>query len=137
MEDEKYKKLLGSINIIEPPKGLEGRILARINMEEKRLAKVRTWIFGGSSLASFGLSAWAIVYLVESIKQSGFWQYLSLAFSDGTALAYSKELSLSLVESLPIVSTILFLSAVGFFIWSFASINFINKFNHYENRRYT
>jgi hypothetical protein len=119
MED-KYKKLLGSINIIEPPKGLEGRILARINMEEKRLARIRTWLFGSTSVASLGLSIWAVVYLTDSIKQTGFWQYFSLLFSGDSAIyAYWKELSFSLAESLPIVSLIIFLTAVGFFIWSF------------------
>jgi hypothetical protein len=118
--EEKYKKLLGSINLVEPPKGLAGRVLAMISMEEKRMAKVRTWIFGSASVASFGLSLWAVIYLVESVKQSGFWQYFSLIFTDKVALTYWRELSLSLVESLPIVSVIVFLAAVGFFIWSFS-----------------
>jgi hypothetical protein len=135
MED-KYKKLLGSINLIEPPKGLPKRILARISMEEKRLDRIRAWIFGGSSVASFGLSLWAVVYLVDSIKQTGFGQYFSLLFSgDSAVYVYWKELSFSLVESLPIVSVIVFLSAIGFFIWSFANVlrkdseKFIMSFN--------
>lgn len=120
MED-KYKKLLGSIDLIEPPRELGARIMARINMEEKRLARIRTWIFGSSTVASFGLSLWAMVYLVDSIKQTGFGQYFSLLFSgDSAVYTYWKELSFSLVESLPIVSIIAFLAAVGFFIWSFA-----------------
>lgn len=135
MED-KYKKLLGSINLIEPPKGLGGRILARISIEGKRLARIRTWIFGGSSIASFGLSLWAVIYLIDSVKQTGFWQYFSLLFSgDNVVYTYWKELSFSLVESLPIVSVIAFLAAAGFFIWSFANVlrkdseKFIMSFN--------
>lgn len=133
--EEKYKKLLGSINLVEPPKGLEGRIMRRINEEEKQISRVRAWAFGGSSLASFGLSLWAIIYLVKSASESGFWQYLSLAFSDGTVLAYWKEISLSLAESLPITSLIMALATTGFFIWSFtktfkiAPININRLFN--------
>jgi hypothetical protein len=121
--EEKYKKLLESINLIEPPKGLERQILARINMEKKRLAKIRTFIFGGSAIASFGFSLWAIIYLVKSVQETGFWQYLSLIFSENRiVLVYWRELSFSLVESLPIVSLMVFLTAVGFFIWSLANM---------------
>lgn len=121
--DKKYKKLLGSINIIEPPKGLEKRIMTRINAERMRLARVRAWIFGSTSAVSFGFSLWAVIYLVNSVKETGFWQYFSLLFSDkGAVLAYWRELSLSLIESLPILSLIIFLVAAGFFIWSFANV---------------
>jgi hypothetical protein len=120
--EEKYKKLLGSINLIEPPKGLPERIMSRINTEEKSLVRIRAWVFGSSSIASFGLSLWAVIYLVKNVNESGFWQYLSLAFSDGTALAYWHELSFSLAESLPITSSIVFLAAIGFFIWSFTKM---------------
>jgi hypothetical protein len=123
MED-KYRKLLGSINLIEPPKGLGGQILTRINTEEKRLAKIRVFAFGGSGIVSFSFSFWAIIYLVNSIKESGFWQYLSLIFSENGAVlaSYWRELSFSLIESLPIVGLMIFLGAIGLFIWSAANM---------------
>ncbi len=121
--EEKYKKLLGSINFIEPPKGLGTRILERVNAEKERLMRIRTWVFGSGTVASFGLSLWAVIYLIKSAQESGFVQYLSLIFSEnGVMLTYWRELSLSLVESLPIVSLIIFLSAIGFFIWSFTKM---------------
>jgi hypothetical protein len=132
MED-KYKKLLGSINLIEPPKNLASRVLARIENEEKRLTKIRAWAFGGSSVVSFSLSLWAVVYLIKSAVATGFGQYLTLIFSEnGIALAYSRELSLSLAESLPLTSLILFLAAIGFFIWSLtkATSPLIAKFSY-------
>lgn len=122
MED-KYKKLFGYINLIEPPKGLQSRILAKISMEEKRFAKIKVWAFGGSTAVSFCASLWAIIYLVGSIKATGFWQYFSLIFSEnGAMLAYWRELSFSLAESLPIVSLIIFLTTTCFFIWSVANV---------------
>lgn len=128
MED-RYKKLFGYINLIEPPQGLQTRILARIDIEEKRFAKIRTLAFSGSAAASFGLSLWAVVYLVNSVRETGFWQYFSLIFSEnGAMLAYWRELSFSLAESLPITGLIIFLSAIGFFIWS--SANILNRDNH-------
>jgi hypothetical protein len=127
----KYKKLFGYINLIEPPKGLGGRIMNIINVEEKRLARIRAWAFGSSTVASFGLSMWTVVYLIKSANESGFWQYLSLIFSEnGAVLAYWRELSLALVESLPIASLIIFLAAVGFFIWSATNmLSDAKKFN--------
>jgi len=122
MED-KYKKLFGYINLIEPPQGLGARILSIINTEERRISRVKTWVFGSSTLASFGLSVWAIVYLIKSINASGFGQYFSLIFSEnGLALTYWRELSLALAESLPITSLIIFLAAIGFFIWSVSKV---------------
>ena len=121
--EDKYKKLLGTVNLIEPPKGLGARILERINVEEKRLVRIRTWAFGSEAIASFGLSLWAVIYLIKSAQESGFFQYLSLIFSEnGAALAYWRELSLSLAESLPVVSFIIFFAAIGFFIWSFTKM---------------
>ena len=121
--EEKYKKLLGSVNLLEPPKGFGAQIFNRINMEEKRLARIRIFAFGASTVASFAFSLWAVIYLVNSIKETGFSQYFSLIFSEnGAVLAYWRELSLSLAESLPIVSLIVFLCAIGLFIWSFANV---------------
>jgi hypothetical protein len=120
--EKKYKKLFGYINLTEPPRGLRGQILSLVGNEQKRLAKIRTWAFGSGSIISFGFSLWAIIYLVSSVKESGFWQYFSLLFSgDSAVYLYWHELSLSLIESLPITGLIIFLTAIGFFIWSFAN----------------
>jgi hypothetical protein len=124
MED-KYKKLFGYINLIEPPKSLGERILARINTEEKRAMRLKAWAFGSASFASLGFSLWAVVYLVGNLNETGFCQYLSLLFSgDSTVYYYWKEISLSIAESLPIVSIILFLTAIGFFIWSITKLTY-------------
>ena len=118
--EEKYQKLFRNLIVVETPKGLETKITARIKNEEKKMTRIRIFVFGGSSVASFVFSLWAIIYLVKNLKESGFWQYFSLIFSEnGAILSYWRELSLSLVESLPVVSLIIFLSAVGLFIWSF------------------
>lgn len=122
MED-KYKKLFKNIEIIEVPKGLEARITTWIDKKEKRLARIRIFAFGGSAVASFGASFWAMVYLIKSVEETGFWQYFSIIFSEnGAALAYWKELSISLAESLPITSCVMFFAAIGFFVWSFAKV---------------
>jgi len=91
-----------------------------INSEEKKAVRFRAWVFGSTSLASLGFTLWAAIYLVSNATTSGFWQYFSLIFwSDSTVYVYWRELSVALVESLPITSIILFLVATGFLIWSF------------------
>ena len=122
MEDS-YKKFLNNLKQIKSPRGLSGRILMRIRTEERKLERVRIFVFGSSAVVSFGLSLWAVVYLVNSFQQTGFWQYLSLLFSEnGAVLVYWREFSLSLAESLPVVGLIITLASIGFFIWSSTSM---------------
>jgi hypothetical protein len=132
--EDKYEKLFGYANLVEPPKGLEEQIFNFIGKEEKRLAKIRTWAFGGGTAVSFGFSLWAVIYLIKDFNQTGFWQYFSLIFSEnGVMLTYWRELSFSLAESLPITSLIIFLIAIAFLIWSSANVlrkeKFIMNFN--------
>jgi hypothetical protein len=123
MEDN-YKKLFKSLSEVEPSKELGNRITNFIRTQEKRSAKIKSWIFGSTSAVSFGFSVWAVTILVQSFKSSGFWQYLSLIFSDKIALTYSNEIVLSLIESLPVFGLIIFLSGLGFFVWSITKINY-------------
>jgi hypothetical protein len=126
MNNEKsYEKLFGYLEEKEPEKELVNRLSCVIHQQEKHSARVRFWALGSTTVASFGLSLWAIIYLIKSFKESGFWQYLSLIFSeDGAILAYWKELSFSLAESLPVFGLIVFLAGIGFFIWSITKINY-------------
>jgi len=119
----KYKKLFGYVNLIEPPKGLEENIVARIKLERKQAD--RFWFFISGVSAAFSLAAIVplISYLDNSFSQSGFYQYFSLLFSGDSAIyAYWKELGAALVESAPIVGLIIFLSIVALFIWSSANL---------------
>jgi hypothetical protein len=121
--EEKYKKLFKYISLAELPEGLEKRVLSAITKNERQTARLKNWIFGGISTISFAFSSWAVIYLVKSVESSGLWQYLSLAFSEnGTLLAFWKEFSLTLAESLPITSIVMFLITIGLFIWSITKI---------------
>jgi len=118
-----FDKLFKYLKTNNAPSGLEKRILTKIREMTRKQQMVRIFVLGGSAIASFGLSVWAAISLAKNTAQTGFWQYLSLAFSEnGTILSYWKEFAFSLVESLPILSLILFLTTIGFFIWSFTNI---------------
>jgi hypothetical protein len=126
---DRYKELFEKLNHTETPVGLEERILLRIKTEERHFSRVKSLTFGVSTVTSLGIFLWTFVFLTESLKESGFWQYISLLFSEnGTILIYWRELFYSLAESLPIIGLIIVLMSTGFFIWSLTNL--------YKNGKY-
>ncbi|MFH0804111.1 MAG: hypothetical protein V1896_00730 [Candidatus Zambryskibacteria bacterium] len=120
---DKYKKLFGYINLIEPPKGLRGNITARIDLEQRRAGRFQFIISSISVVFSLGIMIPIAFYLNNSLSQSGFYQYVALIFSgDSAVYVYWKELASAMVESAPIVGLIVFLSMVALFIWSFTNV---------------
>lgn len=108
-----YEKLFQNLTKIETPENLSERILARINLEEKRRAEWRLAFFAPLALASSVGVVFAFQYAAQEVAQSGFLQYLSAAVSDGgMALAYWKELSVLLAESAPIFGVVVLLGAI-------------------------
>jgi len=104
---------------IRPPNTLRKAVLVGIAREERHWAKIYLSISSFVFLASSAGIVISLKYLTQSFYQSGFYQYLSLIFSENSSvLIYWKELSYSLIETIPIVGTIGFLVALGFFIWS-------------------
>jgi hypothetical protein len=96
-----------------------------IVVRNKRITRIKLWVFsfiGFSSLVGL-IPAWKV--LSNDLTQSGLYEYFSLVFSSGTSIfSYWKELSLSIAESLPIISIILSLSLV--FIL-FLSLKYVTK----------
>ena len=117
-----YKKLFQSLSKIETPKNLEQRILMRISNEERRTAEWRLAFFAPLAAASSVGVVFAFQYAAQEVAQSGFYQYLSVALSDGgVAITYWKELSMLLAESAPILGTAVLLSAVLILLGSLRS----------------
>src|SRR3989344_3524522 len=76
----------------EPPERLYGNILARIEREKIRAARIRFVLLGTTALASVVALIPAYQYAASEFSQSGFSQYLSIVFSDsGIAVVYWKE----------------------------------------------
>jgi len=95
------------------PEGLELRIFARIGREARKAA-VRAYIFIGAGIAAcLGSLLFLGQALVSQASASSAMQYLSVLFSDtGVALASWKEISLSIIESVPAETIGLFLLAL-------------------------
>ncbi len=101
------------------PYSLREKIMLRIAREEKSVMRKKAFIFGFGTIASLAV----MIREVYLLAHSGFYEYASLLFSgDASILSLWKELSLSLAETIPIFTVILFLAAIGAFVWSGAKI---------------
>ena len=106
------EKIFQSIEHIEPPYGLLGSILARISEAQRRNARTRLAFWSAGALVALGALVPVLRYAGQEFSQSGFYDYFSLLFSDGSMLLANswKELALSLAESLPLMGVTLVLA---------------------------
>jgi len=102
-----------------PKVGLRSIILERIQKLERRRIAIHLCFLSFLSAASLMGVVVSFFSLGKALKSSGFFNYLSLVTSDSTVImSYWKEISFSLVESLPSLSIALLLCVLGVFIWS-------------------
>lgn len=97
-------------------------LAARIRVLEKRSRIMNIFSSIGLSVVSLIALVVSCMYVSSAAVASGFGQYVSLVFTDGTALAFSKELGLSLLESLPALSVALALTTALVFIWAISRL---------------
>lgn len=98
---------------IEPPKELYHRILTQITLAKRRRVRIRLSLLSVTIAGSAVALIPAAQYTVKEFAQSGFYQYLLLAFSDsGTLALYWREYMFTLVESLPLIGVTLVLSGI-------------------------
>lgn len=107
----------------EPSPKLFSKIMNRIQKEERILAVkkicVFSLIFVISAIAFFP----AIIFLASEIKNSGFLQFASLAFSDFEIVkTYWQNFALTILETLPALSLALFLAILFTFLQSIKSL---------------
>jgi hypothetical protein len=97
---------------LQPSKGLRGKILASIQQEEIRHARIYVYTaIGAIMTSSFGV-VFVVKHMFQGLYQSSFYSYVSLLFSDpAIVVSYWKELSLSLVETAPLIEITLCLVA--------------------------
>ncbi len=97
----------------EENSNLASNIWQNIIIRNRRIARLKLWTFSLTGLISLSgiIPAWKA--LLSDLAQSGFYEYLSLIFSnDGSFFHYSKEIMLSIAESIPTMSIIMSLSLV-------------------------
>lgn len=107
-----------AIGELKSPDLLSSKILFRINHEQRKRAKFRLIITRTVGSLSFFAFFPILINLVAQLQNSGFWNYLSLLFTDTSTVAiYWKQFSLSLIEATPMFSlTLILLSLLGLFV---------------------
>lgn len=104
---------------IVPPDDLLGKIMARIKRKERLLVLRNVIFFSMGALISLVAFFPAFGAFRAELSRSGLLQYLSLIFSDtGTVMAYWSDFSLSVLESLPILTMAAFLATILVFLES-------------------
>lgn len=105
-------------NAPEPPSYLAGRILRRIEKEERQKAFRQMAVSGVLLAVSFAASIASLFDLGSRLSQSGFLSFASLFGSDFSfAAANLRELFLSLEESFPAISAAFCAASIAFVLW--------------------
>lgn len=128
MEENLSKLLKQAYN--HPETGLSGDVWRVIELKETRNLKIKSLSYGTLGILSLGGFVLMSITVAKQFSSSGFFEYVSLAFSDGSLLAiYWKEYLLSLADSLPVAS----LGATFFLLFSMlvSAKKFISQ---YKNR---
>lgn len=97
---------------------LEKDIIRKIHKLQRRKILVRQIGYGFLSVGSLVGIISAALYVKNIILTSGVYEYLSLLFSDSTILVYWKELSFTVVESLPFLGLAALCGTGALFLWS-------------------
>ncbi|MFA5840968.1 MAG: hypothetical protein WC847_01690 [Candidatus Paceibacterota bacterium] len=92
---------------------LAENIWQTITIRENHKNNIKLWSSAFLGIISIAGLIPAFKILLGDLAQSGFYEYFSLVFSDGTTvLSYWKEFIFSITESLPTMSIILSLSLI-------------------------
>lgn len=88
-----------------PKIGLSDSIWRVIEAKQAKSRRVQSFLYSSSLILSFGGFVFMSVAVVKEFILSGFFQYVSIAFSGGGVFAvYWKEYLLTLADSLPVAS---------------------------------
>ena len=118
MEDS-HKQLFARLKEHEPSPVLFNSIRARISAAERSLARRRFFLTACGAFISGVLMVPALQHLSAEFATSGFYQYMSLLFSDSAILMSNwKTFTWSIAESLPALGLSLVLASAAAFFWS-------------------
>lgn len=119
--NEEFKKILNKVDIgeVSVPHRLAENIILKIDAKARQHAKIKTLGLSTVSALSVIASIPIISQIITSFTQSGFYNYLSIIFSDfDVAIVYWKEILISLAESLPVIGILALLIVLTVFTWS-------------------
>jgi len=130
-----FQEIFKKLKNIEPSRGLEGRILKAIAIENSRKVARKLMFARGGLAVSFGALVYVLFVFGRAFLESDFWDIAKLVFSDtGTIFSNMGSFSLSLLETLPVmeISAMLVpvLAVMMMLSWYFKFTNNNFKHNH-------
>ena len=112
------EKISLNLTLIPCEEGLEKKILATIQKEQKRKAKIKFELFGLSLISSGSFFVYVFSKIFSDFQSSVFSDYASILISDSKfALMNWKQTLLLLLESAPIVDIFLIVSMLGILLY--------------------
>ncbi len=111
------QKPLFSLTEVSTPPGLLKRVLLAIEHKQRMARLWRIRISVAISAVSLAALIPASTALANSFALSHFTSYLSL-LTDSAALTYWKEISVSILESVPAATLTMTVALVGVLLWS-------------------
>ena len=103
-------KLLSKLEPIKAPQNLKALIIEKICEKHVIIARRKLVFFGVSTFLSGIATAVAITYAIKGFASTGFYQYLSLIFTEGADLIqFWKDFVFTIFESIPYVGITLVL----------------------------
>jgi len=127
--EQKLQKLFKEASY-QPESRLSGDVWSSIEYKSAQITKWKKFGYLCLSILSLSGSVFSIKSLIEQAMRLGFFNYFSLAFSDSGAIAtYWKEYTLSLADSLPVVSL-----ALSFFLLFILFISIRNTSYQFKNK---
>ena len=131
---QNIQEIFKNLKNIEPSRGLEGKILKAISLENSRKVAKKLLYARAGLAVSFGALVYTLFVFGKAFLQSDFWNLLKLTLSDtGIIAGHFGDFSISLLESLPVVE--IFAMLVPVFVimlmlsWYFRFSN-NNNFKH-------
>ena len=119
MTRDLYTLFAQEIETPEQQAELVARVFTRIESAQAKKIKIQKIIWMTTSFVFSFVVIFTGIRVVSGMISSNFGDYFSLIFSDTTtALSIWKELSISIVDSLPIIGIGLFLASICLLFWS-------------------
>lgn len=114
-----WQKLFSSLSEINPPAGLQQKILERLRQAQKRAIFWRLIFFSSTTILSLVALVPVLQTAYARLIESGFTRFFSLLFSDFTLItSFWRSFAMSLLETLPIMSLVVILIVLAVFLES-------------------
>jgi hypothetical protein len=110
------------LEYVKPSQNLESIIINKISFLQRKRLFIKQSIYSLITIPSFIGAIYLGNYSAKAFIESGVYEYLLLIVSNINVLIYWKDLSLSIVESLPFLELSIFFGFCGLCLWSITRI---------------